>query len=38
MITCLKIQMITDTKIIANAKKKTPFEIISGFVMKVQDN
>ena len=30
--------MITPTKIIANAKKKTPFEIISGFVMKVQDN
>ena len=30
--------MITATKIIANAKKKTPFEITSVFVMKVQDN
>jgi hypothetical protein len=38
MITCLKIQMITDTKIIANTKKNTPFEITSVFVMKVQDN
>ena len=30
--------MTTDTKIIANAKKNIPFEIISGFVIKVQDN
>ena len=30
--------MTTDTKIIANAKKNTPFEIISEFVIKVQDN
>ena len=30
--------MITDTKIIANTKKNTPLEIISGFVMKVEDN
>ena len=38
MIACLKIQLITDTKIIANTKKNAPFEITSGFVIKVQDN
>ena len=37
-ITCLKIQMMINIKMIANTKKNTPFDIISQTHMKVEKN